>query len=209
MRYLLFGCIALFFIGCHKTVFKLKWTAEKSPPTYTVRFETTRGKFDVQVQREWSPLAADRFYQLVKHKFYDSAIFYRVVPNFVAQFASKDWAISQKWNHFKIADEPVKHGNNKGSLSFARSGRETRGDALFINLKDNTRLDTLYNKGVVGYPSFGEIVNGLEVVTALYSGYDEKPRTQDTMRYINRQEFFRLFPKLDVIKKAYILRKKT
>lgn len=205
MRYLLYGCIALFIISCHRAVFKPKWTTEKAPSTYIVRFETTKGKFDVQVQRDWSPLGADRFYQLVKHKFYDSAIFYRVIPNTIAQFATKDWTRRQKWKEYKIADEPVVHGNKKGSLTFGISGKESRGDAVFINLQDNPRLDTFKYNG--SFPSFGEVINGMETVTALYSGYGEKPRAQDTLRYVNRTEFFRLFPELDVILKARILKK--
>ena len=44
---------------------------EQAPPTYRARFETAKGPFVIEVTREWAPLAADRFYNLVKHKFYD------------------------------------------------------------------------------------------------------------------------------------------
>ena len=206
MRRLVFGCIMLLCAGCNRAVFKPTWTKEKAPETYLARFETSKGQFYVRVQREWSPLAADRFYQLVKHKFYDSAIFYRVIANGLAQFAGKDWSTQQKWTQYKIADEPVVHSNKKGTLSFARGGKETRGDALFINLKDNPQFDTLNYKGVMGFPSFGEVVTGMEVVSALNSEYGNKTLSQDTIRYTNRVQFFRLFPGLDVIRKAYILK---
>jgi homoserine O-acetyltransferase len=194
-------------ICCNRAVFKPKWAAKKAPETYLVRLETTKGQFDVQVQREWSPLAADRFYQLVKHKFYDSAIFYRVVPNFVAQFGGKDWSASQQWMKYKIADESVVHSNKKGSLSFARDGKETRGDALFINLRDNPRLDTLNYNGVIGFPPFGEVVTGMEVVSALYSGYGDTTMSKLKTMYENHAQFLNLFPGLDVIRKVYILKK--
>jgi len=207
MRCLLYGFIVLFIIGCHRAVFKPKWTAEKSPSTYIVRFETTKGRFDVQVQRDWSPLASDRFHQLVKHKFFDSTIFYRVVPNFVAQFGGIHYTEDQKWAAYKIADEPVLHDNKKGTISFARDSVQSRNTTLFINLKDNLRLDTINYRNVTGFPAFGEVINGMDVVSALYSKHEGKPMAALRTMYTNRTEFFRLFPELDVIRKVYILRK--
>ena len=207
MRYLLYGCIALFIMSCQRAVFKPKWTSERSPSTYIVRFETTKGKFDVRVQREWSPAASDRFYQLVKHKFYDSAIFYRVVPNFVAQFGGIRYAEQQKWATHKIVDEPVLHRNKTGTISFGRDSVQSRTATLFINLKDNSHLDTMNLKNVTGFPAFGEVINGMDVVSALYSKHGSKPMNALRTMYTNRTEFFNLFPGLDVILKAHILKK--
>ena len=63
---------------------------EKAPEKYEVKFKTTRGDFTLMVKREWSPLAADRFYNLVKAHFYDNTAFFRVVPGFVVQFGISD-----------------------------------------------------------------------------------------------------------------------
>src|SRR5436309_14058615 len=59
---------------------------DKAPEQYKVKFVTTRGEFTLAVTRAWAPLGADRFYNLVKHHFYDNASIFRVVPSFVAQF---------------------------------------------------------------------------------------------------------------------------
>lgn len=207
MRYVLYGLVALVCLSCNKAIFKEKWTGEKAPSTFITRFETTKGTFDVKITREWSPLAADRFYQLVKHRFFDSSVFYRVVPNFVAQFGGSDSSKSQKWRKYKIADEEVLHGNIKGSISFARSGKESRSTEMFINLKDNPRLDTINYAEVKGFPSFGDVINGMDIVAALYSGYGETTRPKLGTMYKNRREFFALFPQLDYILKAYILKR--
>ena len=41
-------------------------TDEQAPATFSARFETSQGPFVIEVQREWAPRAADRFYTLVK-----------------------------------------------------------------------------------------------------------------------------------------------
>ena len=50
----------------------------KPPDAYKVEFETSKGNFTVEVQREWSPRGADHFHELVMSRFYDGARFHRV-----------------------------------------------------------------------------------------------------------------------------------
>ena len=47
----------------------------KAPAEYEVKFVTTAGEFTVKVTRAWAPNGADRFYNLVRHHFYDGASF--------------------------------------------------------------------------------------------------------------------------------------
>ncbi|MFN9855801.1 MAG: peptidylprolyl isomerase [Bacteroidota bacterium] len=193
-------------IACSKPAFKSKWLREEAPANFTVRFQTTKGDFDVAVFREWSPLAVDRFYQTVKHRYYNRTVFYRVVPNFVAQWGNNDTTVFKLWEPYKIPDEQVIQSNKRGYMSYARSGKETRGSTLFINLKDNQRLDTVIANGVKGYPPFGKVLRGMEVVDSLYSGY-----AGSTMRKLDTLQkypalFFQQFPKLDRIQKAFIVR---
>ncbi len=206
----LFGFIfsVLLLTACSKPVFKSKWINERSPENFVTRFETSKGSFDVEIKREWSPKAVDRFYQLLNHHFYDNAIFYRGVPNFVVQFGSSDTVITSHWDKYKIPDEDVKYGNKRGSISFARGGKETRGRELFINLKDNSKLDTINYEGVKGFPAFGNVTAGMNVVDSIYTGYGDNTMSKLDSLYINRQQFLKRFPKLDVITKAYILKTK-
>jgi peptidyl-prolyl cis-trans isomerase A (cyclophilin A) len=205
MRPIIIILITTLLIGCSKSIFKSKWTNEKSPGNFVARFETSKGTFDVQVSREWSPMAVDRFYQLVKHHSLDHIIFYRVVPNFVAQFGISDTAEFKKWRQFIVPDEKVVSGNKKGSISFARAGKETRSDQLYFNLRDNLFLDTLNLYGVKGFPAFGDVIRGMEVVEALYSGYGDNTMKQLDTLYLNRSRFLSIFPKLDSINKVYLL----
>src|SRR4030095_3016141 len=59
---------------------------ESAPGLFTARFETSQGAFVIAVEREWAPLAADRFYNLVKNGFYSETRFFRVLDGFMAQF---------------------------------------------------------------------------------------------------------------------------
>lgn len=197
--------LSIILFSCTKSLFQSKWTTEKSPAGFVARFETSKGSFDVEVSRKWSPAAVDRFYQLVKHGFFDKALFYRVVPNFVVQFGSSDSSIVSQWSKFKVADEKVFYSNKKGTISFARAGKDTRGTELFINLKDNPRLDTMVYEGVEGFPAFGDVVSGMEVVEALYSGYGDNTMAQLDSMYKSRAKFLDSFPKLDSIIKAFIV----
>ena len=59
---------------------------EQAPATFRANFDTSAGSFVVEAHREWAPIGADRFYNLVKNGFYDDIRFYRVIPKFMAQF---------------------------------------------------------------------------------------------------------------------------
>lgn len=197
--------LLLLTISCQpKENFNVAWTREQAPEHFKAKFETHQGDFEIEVTRKLSPKAADRFYQLVKHHYFDKGIFYRVVPGFVAQFGRTDNALIEQWRAVKIPDEPVISGNQKGSISFARAGKETRDVEVFINLQNNTVLDTLQFEGVRGFPSFGHVTRGMDVVEKLYSGYGENTMNDPNM-YTNPEAFYQKFPKLDLIIKAYLV----
>lgn len=197
---------AILFIGCTKVVYKSKWIRKTAPDTFFTRFETSKGNFDVQIHRNASPKAVDRFYQLVQHHFFDQTVFYRVVPNFVAQFGIVDSTKTALWKENKIPDEPVRESNLKGAISYARAGKDSRHDHLFINLKNNQRLDTVMANRVKGYPPFGTVTKGMDVVESLYSGYGNE--TMAKVDSLNYSQLLQAFPKLDLINKVYILKNK-
>ena len=173
----------------------------KAPETFKAKFDTTKGVFVVEVKRAWAPIGADRFYNLVKNGFFDKIKFFRVVPNFVVQFGMHaDPAISAKWRDANIMDEKVITGNKRGFLTYAKSGQpNSRSTQFFINLGDNERLDAM------GFSAFGRVVQGMEVVDKLYSGYGESPDQQQIAAegnaYLNKE-----FPKLDSVKTATIVK---
>jgi peptidyl-prolyl cis-trans isomerase A (cyclophilin A) len=174
---------------------------EKAPDTYQVKFSTTRGDFVLTVTRSWAPLGADRFYNLVKHHFYDNATFFRVVPGFVAQFGLSAYPpVSAAWKHTDLKDDAVTQSNKKGFITFATAGPNTRTTQVFINLVDNVRLDSM------GFAPFGQVTDGMNVVGMLYDQYgDSAGIDQDAIETQGKPYLDKGFPKLDMIKSATLV----
>ena len=205
-KILLIASIVLF-TSCATKKFKEKWLEKEAPVTFKARFETTQGNFDVEAIREWSPKGVDRFYQLIKYGYYDDVALFRVVPDFVAQFGiHNDSLINKSWKK-GIEDEPVIQKNDAMTLAFARGGVATRSNQIFINLKDNYRLDKLTYSGVSGFPVIAKVIEGKENVLKFYSGYGDKLGRQQGKINKDGNAFLReKYPKVDYIIKAYLIK---
>ena len=176
------------------------------PEIYRVKMETTKGDIVVEVRREWAPRGADHFFGLVKDKYFDGVKFHRVIRNFAAQFGiHPDPKKDELWRSIELPDDPVKLKNEKGTLTFATRGPNTRTTQLFFNLRDNSgTLDAS------GFSPIGKVVEGLEVMEQIAFVYgDGPPRgTGPDPRLIQMKGYSYLereFPRLDTIKSARIL----
>jgi len=172
----------------------------KPPQLFTVVFKTTKGQFVVDVHRTWAPLAAQRFYNLVKAHFFDGVEFFRVVPKFVVQFGISPYPqVSKAWQNATIPDDPVTVHNTRGAVTFASAGPNTRTTQVFINLGDNSNLDQ------TGFAPFAAVVSGMDVVDKLYSGYADTPSSkQGEMQTQGNAWLQKNYPKLDSIKTARV-----
>ena len=170
-RVVIVMCLAIF-ASCAPKKFNEKWLKKEAPETFKARFETTQGNFDIEAKRAWSPKGVDRLHQLIKNGYYQDIAIYRVVPNFVAQFGiHNDSLINASWRQ-GIDDEPVLKKNEAMTISFARGGVKTRSNQIFINLKDNYRLDELAYSGVKGFPVIAKVIAGKEVVLKFYEAME-------------------------------------
>jgi peptidyl-prolyl cis-trans isomerase A (cyclophilin A) len=167
--------------------------------SFRVRMQTSRGPVVVVVDRALAPIGAQRFYQLVKARYFDGARFYRVVPHFVVQWgAAADPAVSKKWD-VPIPDDPVKTSNARGTLTFAAtSAPNSRTTHLFINLANNANLDAL------DFAPIGRVVSGMNHVDQIYAGYDEKPG-QAKIAQLGNAYLEKTYPHLDYIVNARIV----
>lgn len=177
----------------------------KAPDTFAVKLETTKGDIIIDVNREWAPHGADRFYELVNAGYLKDVAFFRVIKGFMAQVGiSGDPDLNAKWREKKIQDDPVKQSNSVGMVSFATSGPNSRTTQFFINFGDNSRLDGM------GFSPFGK-VRDMAPVNALYAEYGEgAPRgrgpSQGLLQTQGNAYLKKEFPELDYIKNATILK---
>lgn len=178
---------------------------EKAPDKYKARFDTSAGVFVIEVTRDWAPLGADRFYNLVKNGFFDEARFFRAIEGFMVQFGiHADPAVSAQWRNARIQDDPVKESNRPMYITFANAGPNTRTTQVFINFGNNAALDKQ------GFAPFGRVIDGQDVVKKIYAEYGEgAPRGKgpdqgrlqaEGNAYLNKD-----FPRLDYIKSATIV----
>jgi peptidyl-prolyl cis-trans isomerase A (cyclophilin A) len=179
---------------------------QAAPDLFQAKFETSKGDIIIEVQRDWSPRGAQRFYNLVNNGFYDGCRFFRVISGFMAQIGiNGDPAVMAKWRTANIMDDKVTQSNTRGFVSFAKTGApNSRSTQIFINYKDNSMLDPQ------GFSPFGRVIEGMEIVDNLYAGYGEGgPRGQGPSQQRIQSEgnayLEEEFPNLDYVKKATIL----
>ena len=172
---------------------------EKAPATYKVRLDTSAGPVVIEVTRDWAPLGADRFYNLVKNGFYDNVRFFRVIPGFMAQGGMNgDPAIQKIWGRNNINDDPVKQSNTRGMVTFAKTGApNSRSTQIFINYGNNASLDSQ------GFAPFGRVLSGMEAVDK-FGNYGKNVPDQGMITAEGNAYLQKDYPNLTVIKKATI-----
>jgi peptidyl-prolyl cis-trans isomerase A (cyclophilin A) len=174
------------------------------PDVYKVKFETSKGDFTIEVTKAWAPLGAARFYKLVQKKFFDNARFFRVISGFMVQFGiPADPAMNAGWPNLR--DDKVTQSNARGTITYAMAGPNTRTTQLFINFGNNASLNGQ------GFAPFGKVVEGMDVVDKIYSGYGDMPAMggrgpdPEKIQQLGNKYLEAGFPKLDFIKTARVV----
>jgi peptidyl-prolyl cis-trans isomerase A (cyclophilin A) len=174
---------------------------------FRVKFETTAGDFVIQAHRDWAPLGAARFHELVESRYFDNSRFFRVVEGKWAQFGiGGDPKIAQAWRNRTISDDPVRQSNTPGYVAFAMTGPDARTTQIYINLGDNSQ-----QQDPQGFSPFGKVTEGMDAVRRLNSEYGEN--SGGGMRAGKQAKLFeegnayldREFPKLDKLIRARII----
>jgi peptidyl-prolyl cis-trans isomerase A (cyclophilin A) len=179
----------------------------RAPDVCRIRLETSKGPMTLEMTREWSPHGVDRFYNLVAHGYYDEARFFRVRAGTWVQFGiSADPKIATIWRTRMIPDDPRRVSNTRGTVAFAFKDPNGRTTQVFINLKDNSSTHD-----AEPFVPFARVVEGMDAADSLYAEYGEaagggiRGGKQDPLFAEGNAYLTRLFPKLDYIRRAFVL----
>jgi peptidyl-prolyl cis-trans isomerase A (cyclophilin A) len=176
----------------------------KAPESFKVKFDTTKGPVVLELHRDWAPKGVDRFYNMTRNGFFNGARFFRVIPNFMAQFGiNGDPAVNEAWEKARLTDDPPNGKSNvRGILTYGTTGQpNSRGTQLFINYKDNSYLDKQ------GFVPIGEVVEGMELVDMLYADYGAAPQNEQNTLVTQGNKYMQTkYPKLDYVKTATIVK---
>ncbi|HXV62865.1 MAG TPA: peptidylprolyl isomerase [Vicinamibacteria bacterium] len=179
---------------------------QKAPESFHVRLETTEGDILIEMHRDWAPIGVDRFYNLVRHGYYDEVRFHRVTLGRWAQFGiNGEPEIAKLWREQTIPDEPRRAENVRGTVAFAFAVPNGRTTQVFINLRDNRETHDREP-----FVPIGRVVEGMDVADALNPEYGETagsgirsglqgPLFEGGNEYLKKN-----FPGLDYIERAVV-----
>jgi len=163
----------------------------------------------VRMRGDWAPIGSNRFMELVEAGFFHGSRFHRVVKGTLVQFGLPvDPVLYAHWKDNFVPDdtEGKKVGNFRGTLAFAAKGSNTRCCQVFVNLSHNKSFDSQ------GFMPFAEVVQGMEVIDEIFSGYGDELSPEGTGPDAHRikelgAEYLKNFPKLSWIAAAEVLSK--
>jgi peptidyl-prolyl cis-trans isomerase A (cyclophilin A) len=169
------------------------------PDTFRVAFETTKGRFVVEAYKDWAPIGARRFYELASMGAFDENAFYRVVPNFVAQFGTPgDPKVVAQLDSMTIPNEKRVAKNLRGTVAFAQEEGKPRSHTIFINRRDNDYLDQQ------NFVPIGRVIEGMAVVDSLEWPYVDKA-DHHMLSTLGNRYMRRNYPKADYVRAATVI----
>jgi peptidyl-prolyl cis-trans isomerase A (cyclophilin A) len=147
-----------------------------------ITFETSKGSFVIELDRNRAPITVNHFLRLVKEKAYDNNLFHRVVADYVIQSGAfkADWSdVKSCGNIYNESGNGL--SNDRATIAMARyDDPHSASSSFYINVKDNPNLNP--NKKSWGYTVFGYVVSGMDVVNQIaqvQTGYNAEQDAQN------------------------------
>ena len=158
-----------------------------------IRFTTSKGTFEVELNEKAAPKTVENFKNYVKEGFYDGTIFHRVIDGFMIQGGGFTPDMKQKKTNAPIVNEAANGlSNRRGTIAMARTGEPHSATSQFyINVADNTFLDAREARDGWGYAVFGRVTRGMAVVdkiaqtrTGVKAGMGDVPVSTVTIKSV-------------------------
>ena len=139
-----------------------------------VEFDTTAGKFRVELYPDAAPKTVANFLDYVKARHFDGTQFHRVIAGFMVQGGGFTPDFKQKPTRPPVANEAEQSSkagllNVPGTIAMARTSDPNSATAqFFINVADNKSLNFRSpDPQGIGYTVFGKVVAGMDVVNKI------------------------------------------
>lgn len=145
---------------------------------YLWELETNKGNITIELYAENAPMHVSSTIYLTRLGFYDSTIFHRVIPSFMAQ-GGDPLGIGSGNPGYKYDGEfelGLSH-DRPGLLSMANAGPGTDGSQFFITFAPTPFLDGKHTL-------FGEVISGMETLGALESAGSQSGKTSEELKLI-------------------------
>jgi peptidyl-prolyl cis-trans isomerase A (cyclophilin A) len=139
-----------------------------------VEFDTSAGKFRVELYPDAAPKTVANFLDYVKARHFDGTQFHRVIAGFMVQGGGFTADFKQKPTRPPVANEAEQSSkagllNVPGTIAMARTSDPNSATAqFFINVADNKSLNFRSpDPQGIGYTVFGKVVAGMDVVNKI------------------------------------------
>ena len=177
----------------------------EAPAIYKAKFDTSKGVFVIEVHRDWAPIGADRFYNLVKNGFYDGVRFFRVDPELhgAVRHQRQPGGRRRAWN--KRRPQGRSASSRATSAAFVTFAHDGPPDTAARRCSSTTRTTRSSTRRASS--PFGEVVEGMDVVDKLNAEYGSAPQNaQGRISAEGNKYLIAQFPKLDYVKTATIVK---
>ncbi len=145
------------------------WISKIYIPLPQVAINTNQGSFTFELYPDSAPKTVDNFLQYVSEKFYTNTLFHRVIASVMIQGGGFDAELQAKATHDPIKLERTGMSNLRGTIAMARTtDSDSATSQFFINVADNTALDTLNG----GYAVFGTLISSASTFQSVLDKLD-------------------------------------
>ncbi|HZN14262.1 MAG TPA: peptidylprolyl isomerase [Acidimicrobiales bacterium] len=151
--------------------------------TYKARITTDAGAFVVALDPTKAPRSVNTFVVLARYHFYDDLTFHKAVPGFFVQ-SGDPRKPGVTGPGFTFDDQlPAKGSYLKGSVAMANQRVGANGSQFLILVSDAPGLTPIY-------PLFGQVVEGLDVLTKIADdgGGNGEPKVVHRLLRVSIQE---------------------
>ena len=138
-----------------------------------VALDTSKGRIVLALDRGRAPLTTANFLKYIDSKRFDGEVFYRAMEMGDSGLIQGGVTSDSRKQFAAVAHEPttktgIKH--TAGTISMANAGAGTAKSDFFILLGDTPGFDADgYGSDGVGFAAFGRVIEGMDVVKAIYA----------------------------------------